>query len=319
MKLGSIVGIVISCLLIIGGIVLCALGKSYADNAGQPLFTQVTEDGTYYNQKIEKGTNRLKLSYDNANIRIIGGAEKSQIEFNNFNPNLYSLSVTPIVIAFEETQKISSIVDMWENGINFKGLRYVLDFRNKGYDDLPKSIVISIADDSDLKSIDITGKKSKVTIKDLSLDGDISLSVESGKIEVDNVNSTSTFEINGTKIDTTITNLNVPTLRYNSSNSKLKINESTFTSTNINVDKGLVEYNSSENLDGTLMSVTSEIGSVTVNYMLMPEGLSTLQNEYTKDLTIKCKEASVVLSYPTESSSPTDNGDSSSDSANITQ
>ena len=79
MKLGSIVGIVFSCLLIIAGIVLCVVGNETAKDSDQLLFTQRSDGGTYYCEKIDKGTNRVKIQFDKADITVIGGAEKSQI------------------------------------------------------------------------------------------------------------------------------------------------------------------------------------------------------------------------------------------------
>ena len=128
MKLGSIVGIVLSCLLIISGIVLCARGRSMAEDSGQNLLVQMNKGGTYYNQKIDDSIKRIKIEYEDADIQIKGGASRSQIEFRNFNPNFYAMSVTSSIITFEETPRITSITDIWENGFNFKGLRYALSY-----------------------------------------------------------------------------------------------------------------------------------------------------------------------------------------------
>lgn len=306
MKLGSIVGIAFSCLLIIAGIVLCVMGTNKAEEAGQFLFTQRNEDGTYYCEKIAKGTNRVKVHFKNADVTVIGGAEKTQIEFKNFNPNLYNISVTPNILSFEEMPSIlslkempslSSIVDIGENGINFKGLRYLLDFKNNNYDDLNKSIIISLADDTDIKILDISGEKSKVTLKNVKIDGDILLKVDSGSVSVDKLTTTSTLEIVGSDIKTDVKGFNGTTIRCNSTKAELSVIDSSAKNAEINVKTGSVEYLTDDVLSDGFFKISSETGAVMVNGEKHTEEIFSSPENYETSLSVITEDASIVISY----------------------
>ena len=305
MKLGSIVGIAFSCLLIIAGIVLCVMGTNKAEEAGQFLFTQRSEEGTYYCEKIAKGTNRVKIQFKNADVTVIGGAEKSQIEFINFNPNLYNVSVTPNILSFEEMPSLTSIVDIGENGINFKGLRYLLDFDTYNYDDLNKSVVISLADDSDIKILDISGEKSKVTLKNVKLDGDLSLKIDSGSISVDDFSTTSTLEIIGSNLNSNIKGFSGSTLRCNSTKAVLNITESSAKNTEIDVKNGAVEYMTRDVLSNGFFNISSKSGSVTVNDDKITEAIFSSPENYETSLTVITEDASINISYEVETAPDT--------------
>jgi len=297
MKLGSIVGIVFSCLLIIAGIVLCVVGNETAKDSDQLLFTQRSDGGTYYCEKIDKGTNRVKIQFDKADITVIGGAEKSQIEFINFNPNLYSVSITPNIVSFEEIPSLKSIVDIGENGINFKGLRYLLDFKNYDFDDLDKSIVISLSDDTDLKSLDITGENSNITLKNIKLNGDISLKLNDGTISVDKLKTSSTLEIIGDNVNSEIKNFSASNLRFTSNRSKFTASDCSVKDVQVDVKSGSVTYATEDILSGALLNITSETGEMIINGQKLTDEVKLTPENYERSLSVITKEASVSIDY----------------------
>lgn len=297
MKLGSIVGIVFSCLLIIAGIVLCVMGTETAKESDQLLFTQRSEGGTYYCEKIDKGTNRVKIQFEKADITVIGGAEKSQIEFINFNPNLYNVSITPNIVSFEEIPSLTSIVDIGENGINFKGLRYLLDFKSYDFDDLDKSIVISLSDDTDLKVLDINGENSKVTLKNIKLDGDISLKINNGIVNVDKLKTSSTLEVIGKKVDAEIKNLSASTLRFTTDKSAFSTTECSVKNSEISVKNGSVVYTTDDILTGAMLNIESETGEMIVNGEKLTDEVKVIPETYEKSLSVITESASIAVDY----------------------
>ena len=298
MKLGSIVGIVLSMLLIISGIVMCVIGNQTAASDGQHLFTERIGEGTLYTQKITEDIKRIKIECDTAEIKILGGAEKSHIEFKNFNPNYYSLSTTPNVISFEEIQEFDSIVDIWENGINFKGLRYALDLRNYSDNDLKKSITIHIGGDSDINTLDISAASSNVSVDALSFNGDISLNVLSGSVTVNGLTTSSQLNISGSSVKTSLKDANAYTLKYNVKSSEISIENSLFNDALINVDDGRIDYHSVETFDAYSVSIASEEGGLLVNDLPHSGAIFSEPEEFTKILKIKCKSAGINLTYP---------------------
>ncbi len=300
MKLGSIVGIVLSCIIIIAGIVLCFYGVSMAEESGQFLFTQIDENGTFYSQKISDGTTKLDISVEDADITIKGGTEETKIEFYNFNPNLYSFNATPNVITFKEMQDISSLMYIWENGITFKGLRYLLDVRNFDFDEYKKSIIISIADDSDIVTINIEGNSGEIRVNDLSFDGDIILNVNSGKVHVNSLNTTSALKVGGENVSATIRESSIGIFNFDVDTSNLFVDTTDFTDAQVTVDNGRVDFYAKSELNTSLLSISSDTGGLLVNGKPQIGVLSNEPLEYDKTLKIKCMAAGVNFEYPGE-------------------
>ena len=94
MKLGSIVGLIIAAILVVTGSILCIVGASNAKSEGRELFMQVDADGTRYVQDISTEVTKLSIDCKDTSITVNGNAERSYIEFRNFNPNRYSVSAT---------------------------------------------------------------------------------------------------------------------------------------------------------------------------------------------------------------------------------
>ncbi len=298
MKLGSIVGIVLSCLIIIAGVVMCLIGVSEAKESNQFLFTQIDDNGTFYSQKIAEGTTKLDIGIEDADVTIKGGAEETKIEFYNFNPNLYSFTATPNVVTFNEVQSISSLVNIWENGFTFKGLRYLLDARNFDFDDHKKSIIISIADDSEIVSISIEGENSEVRINDLSFSGDIVLNVNEGKVHVNALKTSSSLNVRGKNVNATIRASEIDILDFDVDTSNLFVDTSVFTSSQVTVDNGRVDFYVTTPLDNALLSVSSDTGGLLVNGKPQIGVLSNEPLEYDMTLKIKCMAAGVNFEYP---------------------
>ncbi len=265
MKLGSKVGLILSSILILAGITMCIIGSVSASSSGQYLFTQVDENGTYYSQSISADTTKIKLNYENANIVIKGGAEKSQIEFSNFNPNLYTVAVSTNVITFTETPDFKSIMNIMENGFSFKGLRYILDPRNFDYDEYVKTITISVADDSNLKIIDVSAQNSNVIINNLKLSGDLNLSVQSGSIKLDTLSTDSAVNITTNSAYTSINSSKSNIFTFSSNSAQIDVKDSTFDNVDINTDSGKVNYYSPVTLENHIINVSSDTGGMLIN------------------------------------------------------
>ncbi len=298
MKLGSIVGIIFSALVIISGIVLCIIGVSSAEKDDRYLFTHRNEDGTYYIQKIDEGITRLNIDLTDADVVITGSAETSQIEFYNFNPNQYALTTTPNVISFEETQKIDSVSDVWENGINFNGLRYALDPAGYKIDELDKKVVISIGKETDIKIIDVAADASDVKINELDIKGDISLHISKGNVALNNVMSGSVIEIFGNELNTSLEASSSLSFRYSVKSSELKLHNMSATDTQITVDSGRVDYITDSYLDDVFISAVSESGGLLVNSLPHNGPLDNVPEEYTVSIKIKCGSAGINFEYP---------------------
>lgn len=314
MRLGSIVGIIIAGILITAGIIMCITGIVSAGGSDKALFMQVDDSGTHYIQPVSSEVTKISLGYKDANITIKGGAEKSQIEFTNFNPNLYSISETTNVITFDEVADITSMLDLGSYGFSFKGLRYALDPRNNDFDDMQKSIVITLAPDSPIKIIDIDANVSNVKIEDVSLAGDLLINVESGTVDIVSTSANSTISITGEKLTTSIEGVTSKVFRYSGGETTLAVKESVFTDIDINAESGRVDYKSAVTLDDYIIGITSETGGLLVNAKPVTSPFAyepVVENEEevtTNKLKIKAVSAGINLEYPTAVNSENTNG-----------
>ena len=311
MKLGTIVGIVFSCLLIIGGIVLCIMGVTMAEENGQSLFIQKDKNGTYNRLIIDEEITRIDLELEDVSVIVSGNADVSEIEFYNFNPNNYALSVTTNVISFEETPKIESVSDILSNGFNFKGLRYALDFDNYSYESDDKRIVINLASNTDIKILDVKAEKGLVDISKLSTGSDISVSLGKGKVELSDITTTSVIEIDGTAVDTVMKTVKAPSLKYAVEKSDVTVESSGFTAAQISVSDGSISYVISDPVDKTQITASSDTGSLLVNAISSGSQWRLDPEEHDKTLDIKSKTANINITYPI-----TEKADEASDGAN---
>lgn len=307
MKLGTIVGIVFSCLLIIGGVILCCIGTSIAEENGQVLFTQKNENGTYHKLVVDENITRIDLSLENVDVVVSGNADVSEIEFYNFNPNNYALSVTTNVISFEETPKIESVTDILSSGINFKGLRYALDFKSYKYESDDKRVVINLAKNADIKVLDISAEKGSVDISRLDTASDITISLVRGKIELNDIKTTSVVDVKGTAIDTIMSGLTAVGFKYTADKSDLIVTDSQFGTSQVTVADGSVSYSLPEACDKTQLTASSDTGSIMVNSISSSSPFKLECEEHDKTVDIKCKSATINITYSVTESTDGEN------------
>ncbi len=306
MKLGSIVGIVLAGILIITGIIMCMIGSASAKGENKELFMQIDDSGTHYIQDISSEVTKLSVECKDADIKIIGGAERSFIEFNNFNPNKYSVNATANVISFSESADISSLLDLGDIGFSFKGLRYFLDPRNDDFDEMKKSIIINLAADSMLKIIDIDAEHSTLTAENVNVSGDMILGIKNGSIEIKSCTAQSAVSITGTSLKVNLESSTAKVLRSNITDCEMNIKSCLVNDTDITAESGRIDFISETTIDDKAISVTSESGGILFNSKPLSspfnhEPLHDADEENAPaQFKIKCLSASVNLSFPSE-------------------
>ena len=131
MRPTSIVALVVSVLLIIAGLSTCIIAQNMANANGEFLFSETREDGLVNTVDLtESEVSKIELIVSDAEINIMRG-DKACIEFVNFRENYYNLSAANRVLSFSEIPDITSMLKFWENGVSFKGIRYLLDFQKE--------------------------------------------------------------------------------------------------------------------------------------------------------------------------------------------
>ena len=176
MKPTSIIFIIISVLLIVGGIITCSVAKDIAVTDGYTLFSDTEGGGSYVRHDfLSSSVTKIALTVTDAEINIYGGAEASYIEFFNFRDGLYTLSATGNSITLDEIPNLTSLLS-FQGGFSFSGMRYFLRFGNM--ETGPKRVNVYIGADSAMKNITVSGENCTVYADKLGVHCDIQITAE---------------------------------------------------------------------------------------------------------------------------------------------
>ncbi len=176
MKPTSIIFLVVSVLLIIGGIVTCSVAKDVAVTDGYILFHDSDGGGTYVRQDFDAtDINKIELVFTDAEINIYGGAEESYIEFFNFRDGLYRLSTSGNTLSLDEVPNLKSLLS-FKGGFSFSGMRYFLRFGNAQLG--PKKVNVYIGADSALKVITLSGDSCTVNAETVGIQADMDIAMD---------------------------------------------------------------------------------------------------------------------------------------------
>ncbi len=287
MKPSAIIGIIIGIIAIIAGIVLCSVADASAKMDGYNLhegfFDANGKISNSYSFSLTDSVNvtKIALEFDNADIIIRGGAEKSQVTVENILPGQYACFVSNKVISITNHVDLSTLIDS-ASILKFDGIRNFLDpelyktKKAKVYIDINetneeiKQLALDVNNcnvtvSNVVGSLDfrINSKKSQLLISDCSTDSNLTIEGETSSFELVN------FEFN--KSDITLTESS--DLKFNStlillyrfdvkSDRNIIVNGETFTESfersMQNEDYPLVGINS-ENSDITI-TVSQDIG-----------------------------------------------------------
>lgn len=209
MKKRSKLFLIVSLILIGVGAALCLAGYLVSMSRSEKLFADKLADGErgYVYEFKDGDLDILKLYVDDADINIIGGAEKPFIEIINFNESLYTFDISAAMVTFRQSPDFSSLASFWEGGFSFKGLRY---FFNPGTVRGTGTINVYINEDEYIKVFDLTSVKGKISISDVNSVSDWQLHVGSGGVSVKNVINAST--VNVTSEETGIVSISIDKL-----------------------------------------------------------------------------------------------------------
>lgn len=199
MKPVSIVFLIVSVFLIIGGVLTCCVGMIAARAEGIPLYDYVTnENGDTENEySYEEGdVSRILIDVDEAEVEIICGADKNKVVIKNITSNSltsnFECSIQNKTLAIQDTS-LFSLTSIAQGKFNFKGFRYGIKYltdKDK-YNGLDKKITVYVKDICDIKAFDIEVNVGNVKISDYVNSTDYNISVGQGDILLDDIESNS--------------------------------------------------------------------------------------------------------------------------------
>lgn len=273
MKPASIISLIVAVLIVVGGIITCNVAQKMADESGQSIFSEL-ESGENNTRVFEFGDakiNKIQLDIDEAEITVVGGCEKSYIEFINFKDNYYSLTSTSSLVSFDETPDITAMLTFWESGFSFKGIRYMLNVNKDDTDHAAKKeIKVYLAGDSTIKQIEINASTCTINVSNISTDTDYFVTADNITINSKNLMTSSALNINVGKDIPAANNVIINSELDYITNMNINAEHLELTATSfmcpgnatINCGSGFINLESGGNMK---FALSSETGSITVN------------------------------------------------------
>lgn len=196
MKVTSVIFLILSLVLIVGGMFICSYAKGLAPNE-EAIDGPNIKDGIIETEIEYSGQNvsRIVLDIDGADVTIHGGAKTSYVKLTNFEPNKYIGSVVNKTLKISNNISIADYINLDGSGVSFAGVWRTLRSFYYVDDSLDKSVDIYLSDDEDIKQLSINLTNSYIQIMDVTQKCDITLTGSDSNVELNSLNfSTMTFE-----------------------------------------------------------------------------------------------------------------------------
>lgn len=204
MKPTSVIFLIVAILLACVGFLLCMTATSLATEQGIGLFAQIgDEDDNYVATEAinEEDLKKIVVKVGNVSVNVIGGAEEARIELVNFLNNSYQIQAGRSTLQISDNSGISGIVDIDNFKINFHGFRDYLHYISDYIAGKPRKkqvLNIYLTDAADLVNFNITMGSGDLTVSYMNADCDYKIVLENGVVEVDNVSTESSIQIEST-------------------------------------------------------------------------------------------------------------------------
>ena len=154
-RTASVVAVIVAAVLILSGIIVCAVGSAAAKSSGVMIYPEDENGNSVYKYDFtEKNITKISVSVKDSDITVTHGGTSSYIEIRNFNANYYKLSTENNILSFSEIDNVASMFKFWEGGFSFKGMRYLFRFGDGGRG--MKTVTVNIADTSMLKTFSVS-------------------------------------------------------------------------------------------------------------------------------------------------------------------
>ena len=244
MKPTSIIFIIIAVMMASVGLLLCFTASNMANDQGVALFTQTGDADSNYTSVHEfdgAAVKKLVLNMSDTTVNIIGGADSNRVEMVNFPDGTYDLSIGKSTLQLSDASGIGSFIDIDNFKINFNGFRDYLHYFK--YRDKKSSVNVYFTDDASAIILSVTSG-GDVNLQDLRLDCDYKVIVSKGDVNVSNVKTDSSIDIDST--DDSSVNISASSFNeiiVNGVTAYTEIKNTTFTrSMYINIKSGSVSY-----------------------------------------------------------------------------
>lgn len=281
MRPTSVIFLIISVLIACLGLMLCLGAQSMAEKEGIELFASVEqEDGSYVITKYfglaegeesdpssnKNDTKKMELNFENVDVLIKGGSDVNKIEFINFTEGMYSYKASVGgALTIEDLNGVMKMISFGSSGINFKGFRNLLFYRD--YGKLERSVVIYLSPESNVNNIICSVKGGNITVENTQKPIDFTLTAKEGEISLSGIHENSTISLTNESGAISVKNSKLYDMTITGGTCSVDISKtSLLKSLSVSVENGDVNYiHEGDTFDGFDVDVNALDGILTVN------------------------------------------------------
>lgn len=193
-RTASVVAVIVAAVLILSGIIVCAVGSAAAKSSGVMIYPEDENGNSVYKYDFtEKNITKISVSVKDSDITVTHGGTSSYIEIRNFNANYYKLSTENNILSFSEIDNVASMFKFWEGGFSFKGMRYLFRFGDGGRG--MKTVTVNIADTSMLKTFSVSEESGSFSLTGADDSADYILSLGKASADISGLSTTSVLSV----------------------------------------------------------------------------------------------------------------------------
>ena len=296
MKPASIIFLVLSVLIVAGGIFLCREAEERALEADIELFNISRDaDGNrvsvmeYDPAKMEK----IAIDLKQGNVYVREGTE-CKVEIYNLFEGGYIKGVSSNMLQINDTLGIMDIIKEGAQGISFSGLRNIL--HDIKLEEGEKWINVYVPRGTALNAIQITVLEGDIVFEGIQdTNADVILTAENGNITVKNSNTNTRMQISCTKGNVQVGTSFANDMRIKNADGSITVTEGTsFISADLHSTKGDISITLSQNIGKYVADVSA---SMHISVDGTPLGTTTITTAATTGmkLTVKAEDGKVEI------------------------
>ena len=225
MKPTSLIFLVLSAVLLFGGMITCSVAETMAKSQDTSIIEQVKDkngDYVYKYSLTDEKLSKLELSFTDVNVKVIGSAKESYVELKNYDPYGYSTTLSGTTVTVDgNASGLSSIIDLSGGGLRFKGLRYF--FAGSFGEGRERSVNVYISENCDVSSINIKVVNGNISFANLYNNVDYNVNVDNGNVTFDTVVTESVINLDITSGEANIVNSESASFGIVSTTSKITL------------------------------------------------------------------------------------------------
>lgn len=240
MKPTSVIFLVISALLIVGGLILCSTAEDIALADNYTLFHSSEDGGTYVREDFDASViSKIELLVTDAQIHIITGSEEAYVEFINFRDGLYTLSNSGNVLSMDEIPDLRSIFSL-QSGFSFSGMRYIL---RAGTADLgEKRINIYLPQNTALKVLSVEADNCVIYADGIYSQFDIQVDAgESAELHASNLRTACSLTLEAQELNVDVYSCYLHSISLTAQTAQVQMQEIYWDNVKLSVEKGELE------------------------------------------------------------------------------